>query len=93
MLLVSPKEELSPLAIKLSYECTNNVAKYEACIAGLRVALERGIRRLEVYGDSTLIIEQILGHWKINEKKLAPYRACLEKKAFRFEEVHFFHLP
>ena len=40
---------------------TNNEAEYEALILGLRAAQALGIRRLQVKGDSKLIIEQVRG--------------------------------
>ena len=38
---------------------TNNVAEYRAFILGLRGALERGIYRFRVQGDSKLVCEQV----------------------------------
>jgi len=33
--LITPEGSHIPLAIKLNFEATNNMAKYEACIAGM----------------------------------------------------------
>ena len=41
---------------KLSFECTNNVAEYEACVLGLQAVIEKKIKILKVYGDSALVI-------------------------------------
>ena len=41
--LATPQGELIPFARKMTFICTNNEAKYEACILGLRVALEHGV--------------------------------------------------
>ncbi|KAA3483321.1 Integrase, catalytic core [Gossypium australe] len=46
---------------KLDFDCTNNMADYEACIMGIRAAIERRIKVLEVYGDSILEIYQLKG--------------------------------
>ena len=54
--LMSPEENHCPFTTKLSFECTNNVAEYEACVLGLQVAIEKKIKRLSVYDDSTLVI-------------------------------------
>ena len=35
ILLVTPEGSHIPLAIKLNFEATNNMAEYEACIAGM----------------------------------------------------------
>ena len=33
--LVSPKGQQTPIAVKLGFDCTNNMTEYEACIVGL----------------------------------------------------------
>uniref|UniRef100_A0A2N9FIS6 Reverse transcriptase/retrotransposon-derived protein RNase H-like domain-containing protein n=1 Tax=Fagus sylvatica TaxID=28930 RepID=A0A2N9FIS6_FAGSY len=40
--LVSPKGQQTPIAVKLGFDCTNNMTEYEACIVGLQAALEFG---------------------------------------------------
>ena len=54
--LISPKGNHSPFTAKLSFECTNNVEEYEACVLGLQAAIEKNIKSLNVYGDSALVI-------------------------------------
>ena len=56
--LVSPKGQQTPIAVKLGFDCTNNMTEYEACIVGLQAALEFGAYELEVFGDSLLIVSQ-----------------------------------
>lgn len=43
-----------PIATKLKFDCTNNMAEYEACIIGLEAALDMNIEKLIVFGDSLL---------------------------------------
>ena len=43
ILLVSPEESHTPLAIKLNFLATNNIVEYEACILRLEAAYELGI--------------------------------------------------
>jgi ribonuclease HI len=40
-------------------EISNNEAKYEALLHGLRLAISLGIKRLLVYSDSLLVIQQV----------------------------------
>ena len=56
VVLISSEGNHYPFTAKLSFECTNNVAKYEACVLGLQAAIEKKIKRLSVYGDSALVI-------------------------------------
>jgi len=49
---------------------TNNVAEYQALIAGLELALELGFKELDVYMDSELVVSQVKGDWKIKKDTL-----------------------
>ena len=39
------------MSYKLSFECTNNMAEYEALIFGLKATIEIGVIHLHIYGD------------------------------------------
>ncbi|RVW25748.1 hypothetical protein CK203_110119 [Vitis vinifera] len=60
---------------------------------GLETALELGIRQMEVFGDSNLVLRQIQGEWKTRDVKLRPYHAYLELLVARFEDLRYTHLP
>ena len=77
VLLISPKGTHIPFSSRLNFPSTNNATKYEACIMGLRVALGLGVKELEVYDDSTLIIAQIQNKLKIKKERLMSYHECL----------------
>jgi ribonuclease HI len=51
-----PEMGIKLCSYKLAFECTNNVAEYEALIQGLKVLKELGIERIAVCGDSELVI-------------------------------------
>ena len=51
-------------------EATNNVAEYSALIAGLELALEKGVTEVEVFMDSELVVSQVTGAWKIKNDRL-----------------------
>ena len=38
--------------VRLHFPSSNNAAEYEVLINGLRIAIELGIRRLDIRGDS-----------------------------------------
>ena len=59
VLLISPKGTHIPFSSRLNFPATNNATEYQACIMGLQAALRLGVKELEVYGDSALIISQI----------------------------------
>ncbi|XP_021636399.2 uncharacterized protein LOC110632470 [Hevea brasiliensis] len=90
--LVSPDGKHFPIAVKLKFECINNVAEYEVCVSGLQAAIEMKIKKLEVYGDSTLIIFQVKGEWQTRDPKLIPYQKYLIELIKKFDEITFTHL-
>ncbi|XP_034903466.1 uncharacterized protein [Populus alba] len=90
--IISPDKKQYMVSIKLQFGCINYTAEYEACILGLEAALELNIRKMNVYGDSMLIICQVKGEWQTKEEKLRPYQEYLAKLAGEFEEIEFTHL-
>jgi len=55
-MLISPKNQYIPMTTRLCFNCTNNIAKYEACAIGIRAVIESKAKVLKVYGDSALVI-------------------------------------
>jgi len=47
------------LSFKLEFQTTNNIAEYKAFILGLRAAIDLKIDKLEVFGDSELVVLQV----------------------------------
>ncbi|KAG8474852.1 hypothetical protein CXB51_031494 [Gossypium anomalum] len=91
--LVSPNGDHYPFTCKLDFDCTNNMAEYEACIMGIRAAKERKIRTLEVHGDSALVIYQLRGEWETRDPKLINYRKEVLELLEEFDNVTFNCLP
>ena len=90
--VLSPNGKQYPVAIKLEFDCTNNIAEYEACAQGLKVAIDLGAKQLEVYGDAALIIYQVNGEWQTKDPKLVPYQKYLMQLIKEFEKITFTHL-
>ena len=97
VLLISPRGDHIPRSVRLAiadrYLATNNIVENEACILGLETALELGIRKMEIFGDSNLVIRHIQGDLKTKDVKLRPYRAYLELLVGRFDDLSYTHLP
>ncbi|KAK5777128.1 hypothetical protein PVK06_045094 [Gossypium arboreum] len=91
--LVSPNGDHYPFTRKLDFDCTNNMAEYEACIMGIRAAIEHKIKVLEVYGDSALVIYQLKGEWETRDPKLINYRRLILELIKEFDDIVFYYLP
>ena len=59
VLFISPKGEQLKYVFQILFEVSNNEAEYEALLHGLRLAISLGIKRLLVYGDSLLVVQQV----------------------------------
>ena len=83
----------TPFTARLCFNCTNNMAEYEACIMGLKAAIDLRIKSLDVFGDSALVISQIKGEWDTKHPNLIPYKEYVLTLLPHFEEVTFEHFP
>jgi ribonuclease HI len=72
---------------------TNNQAEYQALKAGLEDALNRGVKKLEVYLDSMLVVNQVNGTWKMKNQELVPHHQAIRQLVLRFETITFSHVP
>ena len=52
LLFISPLGVHMRYMIRLHFAASNNATKYEALVNGLQIAIELGVRRLDVRGDS-----------------------------------------
>ncbi|XP_047262709.1 uncharacterized protein LOC124895975 [Capsicum annuum] len=91
--LVSEMGQHYPVTTKLRFPCTNNMAEYEACILGLKLALDMGVRELLVIGDLDLLIHQVRGEWAVKNSKITPYVELVQELCGKFKEVDFRHIP
>ncbi|XP_075080215.1 uncharacterized protein LOC107792198 [Nicotiana tabacum] len=93
VVLISKIGHHYPVTTQLCFYFTNNMAKYEECILGLRLAVDMRVQEVLVLGDSDLLVHQIQGEWEARDLKLIPYRQCLQDICQRFRSVEFRHIP
>ena len=55
--MIDPKKNKHFLSCTLEFECTNNIAEYEALVQGLRKAIELKVNNLQVFGDPKIIVK------------------------------------
>ena len=79
IVLTSPTGDTVQYVLQIMYTDSNNAAEYEALLHGLWMAVSMGIQRLEVHGDSNLVISQINGEFDAKDPKMAAYRNAVLK--------------
>jgi ribonuclease HI len=72
---------------------TNNVAEYRGLLAALQWAVDHGVTALAVKGDSLLLIQQMLGNYRVKNEGLLPLYRQARHLVARIGQVTFEHIP
>ena len=67
----------------------NNEAKYEALIAGLRLAKEMGLEQVKIYSNSQLVVNQVNEDYQAKGKNMSAYLKIAKEqlKGFRWFKI------
>jgi ribonuclease HI len=80
ILLVSPRNATFDFSTWLKAHCTNNQAEYEALLFGLELLNYMGVTHVKVFGDSQLVVQQILGKYQCLDGMVNDYlERCWDK--------------
>ncbi|MCO5599590.1 hypothetical protein L7F22_053696 [Adiantum nelumboides] len=71
----------------------NNEAEYAALALGLQWCVSMGIKRLNVFGDTLLLIKQMQGTWACRNQSLVPRLRRVKELMKRFEAIQLYHVP
>jgi ribonuclease HI len=55
--MVSPNGVTHEPSIRLEFSCTNNQVEYEALVSGLEWLMDMGVKHIEAFVDSKLIVQ------------------------------------
>jgi ribonuclease HI len=72
---------------------TNNQAEYQALKLGLEQAIQQGIHTVHVYMDSMLVVNQMLGIFKVKNRDLWPIHDAAKQLVKQFKHISFTHVP
>ncbi|OGY45371.1 MAG: hypothetical protein A3A24_00420 [Candidatus Buchananbacteria bacterium RIFCSPLOWO2_01_FULL_46_12] len=71
---------------------TNNQAEYQAVILGLEKAKEAGIQEVDVFLDSELVQQQLIGGYKVKNQDLASLFVKVWNLQQSFKKVKYIHV-
>ena len=78
--------------VRLYFAASNNLAEYEALVNGLQVAIELGVRRLDVRGDSQLVVDQIMKESNCLDPKMEAYCKLVRRLEDKFDGLELNHI-
>jgi ribonuclease HI len=78
--------------VRLHFPASNNAAEYEALINNLRIAVELGIKHLEIRGDSELVVDQVMKDKNYVDLKMAAYCQAVRDLEGKFHSLELHHV-
>ena len=92
LLFISPLGVHMRYVIRINFVASNNVVEYEALVNLLRIAIELGVRCLNVRGDSQLVIVQVMKASSCDNPKMEAYYKELHKMEDKFHGLELNHI-
>jgi ribonuclease HI len=88
----APSGIIFPFSSRLEFDCTNNMAKYEALLFGLRKDRKMGIKTLQVEDDSELILNQVRIKCEAWNQQLKRYRHVVWDETKYLDSFYISHI-
>ena len=73
IVLVSPRGATFELSFPIEATATNNQAEYQALLKGIQLLQEIGADAVEIFGDSMLVVKQLIGIYECKDDILRVY--------------------
>ncbi|QIB26288.1 ribonuclease HI family protein [Caloranaerobacter azorensis] len=71
---------------------TNNVAEYKALVRALELSYEMGIKDVEFYMDSELVVKQIKGEYRVKNERMKPFFEIANSLISQFDNFSIHHV-
>ncbi|KAM1137184.1 hypothetical protein ACFX2B_034815 [Malus domestica] len=72
---MTPDKVAMKYALRFKFKASNNDDEYEALLAGLRLAKHLGVKRIDIFSDSQLVVNQVTNNFDAKDSSMAAYMA------------------
>ncbi|XP_050889982.1 uncharacterized protein LOC127095317 [Lathyrus oleraceus] len=93
ILILSPQDILTKFKCEVDGKCSNNEAEYEALIISLKILRDLGAKKVEIMGDSELVIKETTREYKCIKENLLMYFAMVKHLLKCFKVVSITDVP
>jgi ribonuclease HI len=90
--LVSPSNDSFDFSSRLKTHCTNNQAEYVALLFGLELLSCMGVKHVRAFGDSQLVVQQVLEEYQSFDGTLNSYLEKCWGIIHSFDEFSIWHI-
>ena len=87
MILTSLEEFVIEQVLRFNFNTFNNGTEYEALMMDLRMIKDFEVRKVKIFTDSQLIVDQIWGQFEVKDSTIACYLQNIKKLSKNFEEL------
>jgi ribonuclease HI len=91
VLFISLDRKQLKYVLQILWQAMNNEAEYKALIHGLWVAISLEIKRLLVYDDSVVVVNQVNKDWDCTKDNMDAYCAKVRKLEKNFQGLKVLH--
>jgi ribonuclease HI len=93
IIIISPNGAIFEALSQLDHKCTNNKIEYEALLFGLQILHDMGVKHVEAYGDSLLMVQRVSKVCQCLNGSLNDYLdKCLDIISC-MDEFMIYHVP
>ena len=92
LLFISPLGVHMRYMIWLHFAASNKAAEYKALVNGLQIAIELGVWRLDIWGDSQLVVDQVMKESNCHDPKMEAYCKLVCRLEDKFDGLKLNHI-
>jgi ribonuclease HI len=93
VVLISPQGDKLKYVMRMSFpHASNNEAEYEALLHGMRMTKACGATRLKIFGDSNLVVQQVMNRCDALSDNMTTYWNLYYYLEGTFDECEVSHI-
>ncbi|XP_004301757.1 PREDICTED: uncharacterized protein LOC101307997 [Fragaria vesca subsp. vesca] len=93
IIITDPEGHSYEYTPRFEFKASNNIAEYEALIAGIQLCRELGALHIHIFSDSQLVVNQVAGDFKANQNNLGSYKSLAGALLQHFTSYKLTQIP
>ncbi|XP_073105901.1 uncharacterized protein [Elaeis guineensis] len=93
LILLRSKGVIAEYTLRFDFPATNNDAKHEALIVGLRITKELRVQKFRICTNSQLVVGQVKGDFEVREENMKEYLQKVKDLASKIDGFDIRQVP